>query len=154
MLSPESKNLLKKQGYRVVGNHSAVKTCGWTKNMIRGRGGCYKLKFYGILSHRCMQMTSSISCANRCIFCWRDYKAPISKKWKWKADDPTMIVEESLKQHYKFLLGFGGNPKVGKERYGQSKKIKHVVQVGERSNEPIEIIKDFMRNECMQLFHH
>ena len=35
------------EGYRLVGNHSAVKTCGWTKSMIRGQGGCYKLKFYG-----------------------------------------------------------------------------------------------------------
>ena len=33
---------LEKQQYRLVGHHSAVKVCQWTKNMINGRGGCYK----------------------------------------------------------------------------------------------------------------
>ena len=71
MLTETAKQELEKQQYRVVGDHSAVKICGWTKNMIRGEGGCYKLKFYGIMSNQCMQMSTSISCANRCTFCWR-----------------------------------------------------------------------------------
>ena len=91
MLTQEAKLELEKQGYRVVGNHSAVKTCGWTKTMIRGQGGCYKLKFYGIMSNQCLQMTTSISCANRCTFCWRGYKAPVATEWKWDNDDPEKI---------------------------------------------------------------
>ena len=50
-----SKNLklyLTKQGYKLVGSHSGVKICRWTKAMLRGRGGCYKHTFYGIESHR------------------------------------------------------------------------------------------------------
>lgn len=39
--------------------------------MLRGRGGCYKHTFYGIQSHRCMESTPSLACANKCIFCWR-----------------------------------------------------------------------------------
>ncbi|MFB6069181.1 MAG: 4-demethylwyosine synthase TYW1, partial [Halobacterium sp.] len=38
-------------------NHTAVQTCGWTKNALRGEGTCYKYAFYGIRSHRCIQMT-------------------------------------------------------------------------------------------------
>ena len=96
MLTETAKQELEKQQYRVIGSHSAVKICGWTKNMIRGEGGCYKLKFYGIMSNQCMQMSTSISCANRCTFCWRGYKAPVAKEWKWKVDDPEEIIEDSL----------------------------------------------------------
>lgn len=39
--------------------------------MLRGRGGCYKHTFYGIESHRCMETTPSLACANKCVFCWR-----------------------------------------------------------------------------------
>jgi len=59
------------QGYRIVGSHSGVKLCRWTKSMLRGRGGCYKHTFYGIESHRCMETTPSLACANKCVFCWR-----------------------------------------------------------------------------------
>ena len=58
-------------GYRIVGSHSGVKMCRWTKSMLRGRGGCYKHTFYGIESHRCMEATPSLACANKCVFCWR-----------------------------------------------------------------------------------
>ena len=126
MLTPEAKAELEKQQYRIVGSHSAVKTCGWTKNMINGEGGCYKLKFYGIMSNQCMQMTTSISCANRCTFCWRGYKAPVSKEWKWGVDEPEMILEESKKAHHKLLIGFGGSEKANKAAYEKSKEIRHV----------------------------
>ena len=39
--------------------------------MLRGRGGCYKHTFYGIESHRCIETTPSLACANKCVFCWR-----------------------------------------------------------------------------------
>lgn len=41
------------------------------QSMLRGRGGCYKHTFYGIESHRCMETTPSLACANKCVFCWR-----------------------------------------------------------------------------------
>jgi tRNA wybutosine-synthesizing protein 1 len=126
MLTSKAKSLLEKQQYRIIGTHSAVKVCGWTKKMIKGEGGCYKLKFYGIMSNQCMQMTTSMSCANRCTFCWRGYKAPVQKEWKAEIDDPNMILEESKKQHQKLLNGFGGNPKSNKGAYNSAKTIKHV----------------------------
>ena len=58
------------------GSHSGVKLCRWTKSMLRGRGGCYKHSFYGIESHRCMETTPSLACANKCVFCWRHHTNP------------------------------------------------------------------------------
>ncbi|RMF06410.1 4-demethylwyosine synthase TYW1 [Candidatus Woesearchaeota archaeon] len=126
MLSPTARKNLEKQGYRIIGSHSAVKVCGWTKKMIKGEGGCYKLKFYGIMSNQCLQMSTSLSCANRCVFCWRGYKAPVSKNWKWGVDDPEFIVENSIKAQLDLLKGFGGNPDADRSAYEASKTIKHV----------------------------
>lgn len=148
MLTKEAKEELERQQYRVVGEHSAVKVCGWTKNMIKGQGGCYKLKFYGIMSHQCMQMTTSISCANRCSFCWRGYKAPVAKEWKWGVDDPQMILDESLKNHHDLLVGFKGNEKAIKPMYKQSNTVKHVAL--SLTGEPIIYPK---MNAMMRLFN-
>ncbi|MFT4343545.1 MAG: 4-demethylwyosine synthase TYW1 [Candidatus Woesearchaeota archaeon] len=126
MLNEKAKEHLESQQYRVVGSHSAVKVCHWTKSMLKGDGGCYKLTFYGIMSHQCMQATPSISCANRCVFCWRGYKAPVSKTWKWDVDDPEMIVEKSIEAHHKLLTGYGGHERVNSGMYEQSKSAKHV----------------------------
>lgn len=125
-LTEEAKEKLEKQHYRVIGMHSAVKTCDWTKKMIKAEGGCYKLKFYGIMSNQCLQMTTSISCANRCTFCWRDYKSPVSKEWKWGVDEPEFIIEESIKAHHNLLVGLKGYDKVHMGAYKKSKEIKHV----------------------------
>ncbi|XP_036354615.1 S-adenosyl-L-methionine-dependent tRNA 4-demethylwyosine synthase TYW1-like [Octopus sinensis] len=71
MMSAQIRQNLQKQGYKLVGSHSGVKLCRWTKAMLRGRGGCYKHSFYGIGSHQCMEATPSLACANKCVFCWR-----------------------------------------------------------------------------------
>jgi hypothetical protein len=56
MVSDSLRKALTKQGYKVVGSHSGVKLCRWTKAMLRGRGGCYKHTFYGIASYQCMEV--------------------------------------------------------------------------------------------------
>jgi len=35
---------------------------------------CYKHQFYGIDSHRCIQMTPTLRCNQRCLFCWRSFE--------------------------------------------------------------------------------
>ena len=42
MLTDQLRATLSKQGYKLLGTHSGVKLCRWTKAMLRGRGGCYK----------------------------------------------------------------------------------------------------------------
>ncbi len=141
------KERLEKQGYRTVGNHSAVKICQWTKNMIRCKGGCYKFKFYGIRSHQCMQMTTSMFCANRCAFCWRGEKAPVSNEWYGEVDEPSFIVSEAIKHHLKLLTGFKGSENASKLLTEQSSQVRHVALslTGEPITYPLinEILNEF-----------
>ncbi len=148
MLNESAKKELEKQHYSLIGEHSAVKVCGWTKNMINGQGGCYKLTFYGIMSNQCMQMTTSISCANRCSFCWRGYKAPVSKEWKWGVDNPVLILEDALKAHHKRLCGFKDSKNANQVLYKKSQTVKHVAL--SLTGEPIMYPRI---NELLQLCH-
>ncbi|MCB9359138.1 4-demethylwyosine synthase TYW1 [Candidatus Woesearchaeota archaeon] len=126
MITKGHREELERQQYRIVGEHSAVKVCHWTKQALRGQGMCYKFTFYGIRSHQCMQMSTSLSCANRCVFCWRGTKAPVSKEWRWGVDDAEKVFEGSLLAHKKLLTGFGGNDKVKKTILEQARQVKHV----------------------------
>ncbi|MAG07641.1 4-demethylwyosine synthase TYW1 [Candidatus Pacearchaeota archaeon] len=139
---------LEKQQYRIVGNHSAVKICGWTKNMLRGIGGCYKYEFYGIRPHQCLQMTTSMFCASRCKFCWRGQKAPVSKEdWYGKVDNPREIISGAVKGHLSLLTGFGGNEDTTEKLNKEKEDIRHVALslTGEPVTYPLinEILKEF-----------
>lgn len=101
--------------YRFVGpnKHSAVKVCTWTKHSLRGRGTCYKEKFYGIQAHRCLQMTPAVPfCTERCQFCWRlgELRSP---KWIGPVDEPKVILDGCIEARRQILQGFGGNPAAG-----------------------------------------
>ncbi|TBU00832.1 S-adenosyl-L-methionine-dependent tRNA 4-demethylwyosine synthase [Hamiltosporidium magnivora] len=103
MLTPSLSKNLKKQGYSLVGTHSAVKLCRWTKSMLKGRGGCYKNTFYGIISSSCMEATPNLACANKCVFCWRHYTNPVGTKWRWNADEPDKILKGMLEEQNKLI---------------------------------------------------
>eukprot|EP01126_Amoeba_proteus_P035336 TRINITY_DN3560_c0_g1_i11.p1 TRINITY_DN3560_c0_g1~~TRINITY_DN3560_c0_g1_i11.p1 ORF type:complete len:460 (+),score=110.00 TRINITY_DN3560_c0_g1_i11:874-2253(+) len=125
MVNPVMRKALTKQGYKLLGSHSGVKLCRWTKAMLRGRGGCYKHTFYGISSYQCMEMTPSLACANKCVFCWRHHTNPVAKEWKWKVDDPTFLVEEAMHNHHQLIKSLKGVPGVVPERFQEAKTIKH-----------------------------
>ncbi|QQP34838.1 Uncharacterized protein FKW44_022876, partial [Caligus rogercresseyi] len=108
MVTPSLRKSLTKQGYKIIGTHSGVKICRWTKAMLRGRGGCYKHTFYGIESHRCMETTPSLACANKCVFCWRHHSNPVGTEWKWSMDPPDMILDGALENHYKMIKQMRG----------------------------------------------
>ena len=109
MLPENTRLLLEKQKYRIVGNHSAVKLCTWTKKSLRGEGVCYKEKFYGIKSHRCLQMTPAVSwCPNRCVFCWRATDKTLGSEIKGKADSPEQILDGAIEAQRNLLTGFKG----------------------------------------------
>ncbi|XP_035690787.1 S-adenosyl-L-methionine-dependent tRNA 4-demethylwyosine synthase TYW1-like isoform X2 [Branchiostoma floridae] len=125
MITPALKKALEKQGYRLIGSHSGVKLCRWTKSMLRGRGGCYKHTFYGIESHRCMETTPSLACANKCVFCWRHHTNPVGTEWRWKMDDPQAILDGAMKNHYNLIKQFKGVPGVKPERLAEAMDVQH-----------------------------
>ena len=126
MISSNVKLLLKKQHYGVVGKHTRVKVCHWTKTDLRGEGTCYKNKFYGIKSHQCIQMTPTLSCNNACVFCWRDLRYHTEPTMSGGIDDPKEIVKETIEAQRGLLTGFGGNEKVDQNKYEAAKDPKHV----------------------------
>ena len=106
MIPPELRKELVHQHYKVIGNHSAVKLCFWLRKSMRDGGFCYKQKFYGIESHRCMQMTPWLFCNNSCLYCWR-----VIEKTKIKVeriDPPEKIIEDSITAQRQLISGFKG----------------------------------------------
>ncbi|KAL8699798.1 MAG: hypothetical protein Q9201_005797 [Fulgogasparrea decipioides] len=116
---------LTKQGYSIIGSHSGVKICRWTKSALRGRGSCYKYSFYGIKSHLCMETTPSLSCSNKCVFCWRHGTNPVGTTWRWKVDPPEMIFEGAKEGHLKKIRMMRGVPGVRAERFQEAMRIRH-----------------------------
>ncbi|XP_053992806.1 uncharacterized protein LOC128883937 [Hylaeus volcanicus] len=126
MLSIHQRNQLVKEGYKIVGTHSAVKLCRWTKSQLRGRGGCYKHTFYGIESYSCMEATPSLACANKCVFCWRHHKNPVGTTWKWDMDDPDLILKGIMEGHKQMVKQLKGVAGVDPLRFESAvKTIKH-----------------------------
>lgn len=114
---------LESSGYRFVGshNHAAAKICHWTKQSILDKGVCYKEKFYGIESHRCLQMAPAVpNCQQKCEFCWRDLSYT-QTQWEGEYDDPKTIIDEAVKAQNNLLCGFFGNDKANKKKLEESK---------------------------------
>lgn len=107
-------------------NHTAAQTCGWTANALRGEGKCYKYAFYGIESHRCIQMTPVVKCNERCVFCWRDHRGHAYELGDVEWDDPDAVVDASIRLQKKLLSGFGGNDEVPREVFEQAMEPRHV----------------------------
>ena len=111
-------DVLKKQGYHVVGNHSAVKRCMWFRRSMIGEGTCYKNKFYGIKSHQCVQSTCVLQfCSQSCVFCWRTMADELGLKFNetppkdFEWDPPEEILEGLLREQLRFVSGYKGNEK-------------------------------------------
>jgi len=122
MISDLRKQELEKQGYRIVGKHSAIKICTWCKKSIRDEGVCYKKTFYGINSWRCVQMSPWFACTHRCIFCWRDVRENLIPN---TIDSPKDIVDGCIKEQKKILQGFKGSETSNKERFKEAENPLH-----------------------------
>ena len=152
MLPKKLQNLLKKQHYALVGNHSAVQICSWTKKSLLDQDYCYKQKFYGIKSHRCCQMTPSVAwCQHRCLFCWRAIEHTLGDKIKGKIDSPKEIIDECIKAQKKQLIGFKGNKKVNWKKLHEAFEPKHfaISLAGEPTIYPkiSELIKELKKRK-------
>lgn len=118
------------QRYHLVGRHSSVKRCRWLYESLIHDRVCYKQKFYGIKSHRCIQMTpTAFYCTMRCLFCWRVQSGDVGIEWdemklpRW--DLPEEIVEGCIRAQLKILSGYKGNPKTNMEKYEEALQPKH-----------------------------
>jgi len=123
MISEKAKKILKKQHYALVGKHSAVQICRWTKKSLRNGGVCYKEKFYGVKSHRCCQMSPYIACPNQCVHCWRPIELDYGLKLEPKIgniDEPKEIIEKSIEAQRKLLSGFKGYDKVNMKKFKEA----------------------------------
>ncbi|MDP2766900.1 MAG: radical SAM protein, partial [Candidatus Methanoperedens sp.] len=123
-ISESTKALLKKHGYHLAGSHGAVKTCMWLNKSLRNEGGCYKSKFYGIASHRCIQMTPTLLCNHRCLHCWRAIELSVEAPEKW--DSPEEIVKGCLVEHRRLVSGYGGSEAMNKTKWKEAFAPKHV----------------------------
>ena len=120
----EEQAKLEYSGYRFVGQygHAAAKICHWTRKSMVNEGVCYKEKFYGVKSHRCLQMSPAVPfCNQKCSFCWRDL-SQTRIEWEGEYDDPKTIIEGAIKAQNNLLCGFGGNKKVDRKKLEESKK--------------------------------
>lgn len=149
LLSEATKILLKKHGYHLAGTHSAVKTCLWLNKSIRSEGACYKSKFYGMTSHRCIQMTPTLICNHRCLHCWRAVEVPVEIPPVW--DSPEEIVKSVFNEHKRLISGYGGSGFMDKTRWKEAFSPKHVAisLSGEPTIYPYlpELIEEFHKRD-------
>jgi len=125
-LSKEHKEAFEHMHYEVVGRHSAVEICSWTKKSLLDEGVCYKQKFYGINCHRCCQMSPAAGwCDQKCIFCWRPHELNEGTRMDNDVDDPKEIVDGCIKAQRKKLSGFGGNEKVNRKKFEEAQEPMH-----------------------------
>jgi len=128
MVSEKTATLLSKQGYHIVGKHSAVKACKWLRDSINGKGQCYKNRFYGIRSHRCLQCTPTLTfCNHACLFCWRtapreEWGAP-PQNFEW--EEPKQIVDGLIREQMRIVSGYGGSDKADKGRVKEARTPLH-----------------------------
>jgi len=148
-ISGSTQTLLKKHGYHIAGTHGAVKTCMWLNKSLRNEGGCYKSRFYGITSHRCIQMTPTLVCNHRCLHCWRAIEVPVEVPRKW--DSPREIVESCFTEQHRLVSGYGGSEFMDKAKWKEAFLPKHVAisLSGEPTLYPYlpELINEFHKND-------
>lgn len=113
---------LKAQHYRFFGKgeHSAAKLCLWTKKSVRNKGVCYKQDFYGIASHRCLQMSPNLYCQLRCVFCWRCWEHEPANYLPEQWDEPRELVEESILAQRKLISGLGGAADMDRKKWKEA----------------------------------
>lgn len=127
--------LLKKQKYQLYGKNTAVKKCNWTHNALREDRFCYK-RFYGIQSHRCVQLSPTLICNFSCQFCWRVHESDISlrnmfhdydstnlSKLREIFDPPEEVIKGILMGQRKIICGY--KPFIDSKKYEEAMNPVH-----------------------------
>ena len=160
----ELKEKLEKQGYHLLGRRGAFKACQWQKKALLHGDSCYKQRFYGIESHRCVQMTPVVDkCTQNCDFCWRVTPSDVGITW----DQVTVtdrdvgpvneLMDAVLMANLQSLGGY--NPDAGanvpRNMYEEAREPKHVAVslAGEPTLHPlISDLIDEIHNRGMTSF--
>jgi len=111
--------ILEKQHYALVGHHSGVKLCHWMRQSLLFNRECYKQTFYGINTHRCLQMSPAINeCTQMCLFCWRFQ--PYTQQSLTTVDDPKDILDQAITEQQRLLTGFKGDPRCDQQKWKEA----------------------------------
>jgi tRNA wybutosine-synthesizing protein 1 len=152
LLPTELQQKYRKEKYQLLGKYSAVKKCRWLHKSLLNQGSCYKQKFYGITSLRCLQIAPSLAhCTMQCLFCWRlqpgdlDVKVNEIQMEDW--DDPSYLVTEAIAAQKRILSGYKKHPHVNSKRYQEAFEPRHaaISLAGEPTLYPdlSELIREF-----------
>lgn len=157
LIPEEFLSILRRQKYHIVGKHSAVKKCMWLhESLVRGRH-CYKEEFYGIASHRCLQLTPTVAyCNQACLWCWRVMASEVNPSFDEShipsPDDAAGIVDGCMKEQRRILSGYKAQVKsrqIAAKKYEEACEPKHaaISLAGEPTLYPFigELISEFMR---------
>ena len=118
-MNPELRKILEKQHYALIGEHSGVKLCHWMRQSLLFQRECYKQSFYGIESHRCLQMTPAINqCTHMCLFCWRFQN--FTEQEFTNVDDPEFILENAIEAQRKLITGFKGDDRCDQTKWKEA----------------------------------
>ena len=120
-IKPNIVKQLKKAKYGVA-DHSTVELCHWTKKSFRNEGTCYKHKFYGISTHRCMEFSpAGMHCENRCVYCWRPMEFYDSLAMEpERVAEPEEIMQKLMAERRKLIMGHYGDPNQDKQKLDES----------------------------------
>ena len=120
-IKPNIVEQLKKAKYGVA-DHSTVELCHWTKKSFRNEGTCYKHKFYGISTHRCMEFSpAGMHCENRCVYCWRPMEFYDSLAMEpERVAEPEEIIQKLMAERRKLIMGHYGDPNQDKQKLDES----------------------------------
>ena len=120
-IKPSISDQLKKAKYGVA-DHSTVELCHWTKKSFKHEGSCYKHKFYGISTHRCMEFSpAGMHCENRCVYCWRPMEFYDSLKMEPEhVSEPEEILRKLMEERKKLIMGYYGDSRNDKQRLDES----------------------------------
>jgi len=119
------KRMLAKQRYHVVGEHSGVKLCHWMRQSLLHGRECYKQTFYGVKSHRCLQMTPAVNqCTQSCLFCWRYQGFSDDARNEW--DEPETILDGLIAEQRKLISGFKGDERCDQQKWQEATEPKQV----------------------------
>jgi tRNA wybutosine-synthesizing protein 1 len=124
-LDPNLKEHLVRQQYRLVGEVGAVKLCHWMRQkLIYGRA-CYKEEFYGIQSHRCLQMTPAVNICNyKCLFCWRYHGMTGFDQSRYP--EPEELLDKCLAEQRLLVSGFKGDKRCAPELWKEARSPNQV----------------------------